>query len=93
MGIKDRIIDYIKSNEAISEDKDGSFFNTIIPAIEKCNEDSIIENIIDILIVQSALYDTLLNNISVFGDKILIKRCIDDITELLSCNINFDSEK
>ena len=84
MTIKEKIMNYIKSNQEIYEDKEGSFINVIIPVIESSNEDSILENLIAMLASQCKAYDIVLDNISQLGSSELIKKCREDLMNLYS---------
>lgn len=82
MTIKEQIMESIKSNPTLYEDKEGSFLNVIIPAIEKSTEKSILEDMVCMLAAQCKAYDILLDNISNFGNNILIKKCNIDLKAL-----------
>lgn len=80
MQIKEKIIELIKTNTAFSKDKEGSFANVVVPAIENAADNEILITVINMLYSQCEIYDILLDNISKFGNQELIKKCKEDIT-------------
>ena len=92
MTIKEQIMQSIKSDPTLYEDKEGIFFNVILPAIESSDEDSIVENILCMLIAQCKMHDTLMDNISRYGNNMLIEKCRKDLLALLDIAVNSSEE-
>ena len=87
MTIKEQIIDFIENDKitkAIYENNEGCFKNIVVPRIKETEDDKVLETVISMLAVQTTIYDSLLNNIAQFGDKVLIDKCNNDINNIFT---------
>lgn len=87
MTLKDEVMSIIKNNDILNEiyeDKTGCFRNITIQNIDFSNNADMIVSMIEMLAIQSKIYDTLLNDIAEFGDQNLLNKCRKDIMKILS---------
>lgn len=80
-----KIMEIIENDPVVKqiyENNGGCFKNVIVPRLMECNEDNELETTIMMLAMQTAIYDTLLDNIAQYGSKDLIKKCNTDIDNL-----------
>ena len=87
MTIKEQIMEIIENSpvaEEIIKDNEGCFKNIILPAITQSNNDVLLDTVISMLIMQTAIYDALLNNIAQFSSKELVDKCNSDINNILA---------
>lgn len=82
---------YLKSFQETclkNEDKEiQELFNSITDAITKTeanDEKELMDGIFGIMLLQCKMYATLINNVSIFGNKELIKRCGEGIKSLMN---------
>ena len=74
-----KIIDIIKNSEEMYADNE-CFKSTVLPALEHCeSEEESLRTLITMIILQSEVFDTLLNNIALLGNKELIEKCNTDV--------------
>ena len=86
MTIKEQIMEIIEnySNiKEISEDNKECFKNIVLPAINNAKEEDVLYTVIMMLITQTAIYDSILNNIAQFGSRELIEKCNKDINNII----------
>ena len=87
MNIKKQILNFIENDEitkSIYENNEGCFKNIVVPTIKKVEKDMVLETVIGMLAIQTAIYDSLLNNIAQFGNKELINKCNSDINNIFT---------
>ena len=87
MTIKEQILNFIENDritKAIHENDEGCFKNIVVPKIKESDDDNVLEIVISMLAMQTAIYDSLLNNIAQFGNKELINKCNSDINNIFT---------
>ena len=85
--MKEKIMEIINTNpmvKQIYENSEGCFRNAVVPSIEICDDNIILESVIVLLAAQAEIYDVLLYNIATFGNEELIKKCNEDIRKFTS---------
>lgn len=90
MTIKEKIEEIIKTEPIVKEiyDENGSFKNVIMPVIENSDDNTLLYDLITMLALQCSLYDTVLDNIAKFGNEELIKKCREDLNNIVSYKCN-----
>ena len=86
--MKNKILEIINTNPTVKEiyENEGCFKNIVVPQIKESDDEKTLELIMVMLAYQCELYDSLINNIGIFGNKELIKKCSEDINKLSSDN-------
>lgn len=93
--LKDKITDIIKNDPVVKqiyENNGGCFKNVVVPSIMNAEDNEVLETVIMMLATQSKFYDALIDNISQFGNKELIKKCNDDINSITNSYLNNKEE-